>query len=191
VRNRSPCRSRRRNPARPLSDADVAQIRAFMSDPPFNEGTWGIRATDLETGRELFSLNADKLFHTASTTKNFTTAAALDGRLILRVSGDLTMRGRALPDGDVAYAGFDHTDANEVPGAAVLTPQEPLAGLSAPAERARRDGIRSVRDVANHIPFLGPDGNYGDGREVLAAAFTRFENHEGISSLPYTSQRKG
>jgi D-alanyl-D-alanine carboxypeptidase/D-alanyl-D-alanine-endopeptidase (penicillin-binding protein 4) len=150
-------------PARPLSDADIAQIRAFMSDPPFNEGTWGILATDLETGRELFSTGADKLFHTASTTKNFTTAAGLDGLgaghrfrtpllrrrsdLILRASGDLTMGGRALPNGDVAYTGFDHMDANEVPGAATLTPQDPLAGLDALARKARRSGIRSVRDV--------------------------------------------
>jgi D-alanyl-D-alanine carboxypeptidase len=150
-------------PARSLSDADIAQIRAFMSARPFDEGTWGILATDVETGRELFSLNADKLFHTASTTKNFTTAAALDELgpahrlrtpllrsgpdLILRASGDLTMGGRALPNGDVAYTGFDHMDANEVPGAAVLTAQDPLAGLNALAERTRRRGIRRVRDV--------------------------------------------
>ncbi len=65
-------------PALPLSDADVAQIRAHMATPPFNEGIWGMLATDVETGRELFSLNADRLFHSASTTKNYTTAAALD-----------------------------------------------------------------------------------------------------------------
>jgi serine-type D-Ala-D-Ala carboxypeptidase/endopeptidase (penicillin-binding protein 4) len=150
-------------PARPLSDADIAQIRAFMAAPPFDEGVWGILATDLETGRELFSINPDKLFHTASTTKNFTTAAVLDelgprhrfrtpllrrgSDLILRASGDLTMGGRALPNGRVAYTGFDHMDANEVPGAATLTPQPPLAGLNTLARRARRSGIRNVRDV--------------------------------------------
>jgi len=150
-------------PARPLSDADIAQIQAFMAAPPFNEGTWGVLATDLETGRDLFSLNPGRLLHTASTTKNFTVAAALDelgtghrfrtpllrnGRdLVLRASGDLTMGGRALPNGQVAYTGFDHTDANEVPGAAVLTPQSPLAGLDALARRARRSGITSVRNL--------------------------------------------
>jgi serine-type D-Ala-D-Ala carboxypeptidase/endopeptidase (penicillin-binding protein 4) len=159
-------------PARPLSAAEIAQIRAFISTPPFNEGTWGILATDVETGRELFSLNADKPFHSASTTKNFTTAAALDelgaghrfrtpllrtgpvapggalhGDLILRASGDLTFGGRALPNGRVAYTGFDHMDANEVPGVATLTPQSPLAGLNALARQARRRGIRSVQDV--------------------------------------------
>jgi serine-type D-Ala-D-Ala carboxypeptidase/endopeptidase (penicillin-binding protein 4) len=150
-------------PARSLSDADTAQIRAFMATPPFNEAIWGMLATDVETGRELFSLNAERLFHTASTTKNFTTAAALDELgprhrfrtpllqsgpdLILRASGDLTMGGRALPNGDVAYTGFDHMDANEVPGEATLTPQSPLAGLDALARQTRRRGIRSVRNV--------------------------------------------
>jgi D-alanyl-D-alanine carboxypeptidase/D-alanyl-D-alanine-endopeptidase (penicillin-binding protein 4) len=150
-------------PARPLSDAETAQIRAFMATPPFNEAIWGMLATDVETGRELFSLNAERLFHTASTTKNFTTAAALDvlgpghrfhtpllrrgPDLILRASGDLTMGGRALPNGQVAYTGFDHMDANEVPGEATLTPQSPLAGLDALARQARRRGIRSVRNV--------------------------------------------
>lgn len=150
-------------PTRPLASADIARIGALMSAPPFNEATWGILATDLETGRELFNLNADRPFHSASTTKNFTTAAALDelgprhrfrtpllrrGRdLVLRASGDLTMGGRALRNGGVAYTGFDHTDANEVPGPTTLTPQDPLAGLDALARKARRRGIRSVRDV--------------------------------------------
>ena len=38
-------------PARPLSATDVARIDAFTSVFPFNEGRWGILATDLETGR--------------------------------------------------------------------------------------------------------------------------------------------
>jgi serine-type D-Ala-D-Ala carboxypeptidase/endopeptidase (penicillin-binding protein 4) len=42
--------------------------------------------------------------------------------------------------------------------------------------------------VANHTPIRGPDGQYSEDPEVLAAAFTRFENHEGITSLLYTSQ---
>ncbi len=150
-------------PARPLSATDVARIDAFTSVFPFNEGRWGILATDLETGRALYSRNPDQLFHTASTTKNFTVAAALDGLgpgrrfrtpllrrgrdLVLRASGDLTMGGRALPNGRVAYTGFDHMDANEVPGEAILTPQDPLAGLKTLARKARRSGIRRVRDV--------------------------------------------
>jgi hypothetical protein len=36
---------------------------------------------------------------------------------------------------------------------------------------------------------LRADGKYSDYPEVLAATFTRFENHEGISSPLYISQR--
>lgn len=42
--------------------------------------------------------------------------------------------------------------------------------------------------VANHIPIYGPDGKYSEAPEDLVAAFTRFENHEGITSLLYGSQ---
>lgn len=42
--------------------------------------------------------------------------------------------------------------------------------------------------VANHVPIYGPGGKYSEDPEVLAAAFTRFEYHEGITSLLYTSQ---
>jgi hypothetical protein len=42
--------------------------------------------------------------------------------------------------------------------------------------------------VANHIPIHGPDGKYSEAPEDSVAAFTRFENHEGITSLLYTSQ---
>jgi hypothetical protein len=45
--------------------------------------------------------------------------------------------------------------------------------------------------VANHVPIYGPDGKYSEAPEDLAAAFTRFENHEGITSLLYTSQLGG
>jgi len=156
-------------PARPLTAADVAQIEQLMATPPFDRGVWGLRVADLETGRELYGLNVRRPFQAASTTKNFTTAATLDGlgqnhrfrtpvvrlgkvsrrgelagRLVLRASGDLTMGGRQKADGSVAYTGFDHTDANAVPGPATLTPQNPLAGLNRLARQVRAAGIRRV-----------------------------------------------
>jgi D-alanyl-D-alanine carboxypeptidase len=58
-----------------------------------------------------------------------------------------------------------------------------LAGYAIAGDRRLAFNI-----VANHIPIYGPDGKYSEAPEDLAAAFTRFENHEGISSLLYTSQ---
>jgi len=151
-----------------LRAAQVGRLDRLMATPPFDEAAWGLKVVDLATGRELYSHNPRMRFQAASTTKNFTAAAALDvlgqghrfrtpvlrsgrvrrgglaGDLILRASGDLTMGGRRRSDGTVAYTGFDHTDANEVPGPATLTPQDPLAGLDELARQVRAAGIRRV-----------------------------------------------
>ena len=155
--------------ARSLDAADMARIQELMETPPFDRGVWGLKAVDLKTGRTVYGQNRKQMFHTASTTKTFTTATALDdigpkhrfrtrvvrrggvaadgtlgGDLVLRASGDLTMGGRALPDGTVDYTGFDHTDANEVPGAATLTTEDPLAGLDRLARQTRRAGVKRI-----------------------------------------------
>lgn len=156
-------------PARPFTGAQAAEIDRLMATPPFDQGVWGMKVVDVATGRTLYGKNVRLPFQAASTTKNFTAAAALGilgknhrfrtpvfrrgpvssegalgGDLILRASGDLTMGGRAMPGGIVDYTGFDHTDANEVPGPATLTPEDPLAGLDALARRVRKTGIRRI-----------------------------------------------
>jgi D-alanyl-D-alanine carboxypeptidase/D-alanyl-D-alanine-endopeptidase (penicillin-binding protein 4) len=156
-------------PALELTAEQISRIEALMATPPLDLGTWGMQVVDVKTGRSLYSVNRSAPVPAASTTKNFTTAAALDvlgedyrfrtpvmrsgsisrkgvlrGDLILRASGDLTMGGRALPGGGVDYTGFDHTDANEVVGPATLTPEDPLAGLNRLARQVKRAGIRRV-----------------------------------------------
>ena len=42
--------------------------------------------------------------------------------------------------------------------------------------------------VVNHVPVLDPEGHPSDAPEDLVAAFTRFQYHEAITSLLYTSQ---
>jgi hypothetical protein len=58
-----------------------------------------------------------------------------------------------------------------------------LAGYAIAGERRVAFSV-----VANHIPIYGPDGKPSQAPEDLTAAFTRFENHEGITSLLYNSQ---
>ena len=147
--------------------------------------------SDLDTGKVLYEQNATRCSTPRRRPRTFTSAATLDrlgknhrfrtpvvrlgdvsasgtlrGRLALVASGDLTMGGRALPNGGVAYTGFDHMDANEVPGHATLTPQNPLAGLDSLAQ-------------------------HSEDPAALVAAFTRFEPLEAITSLLYTSQLDG
>jgi D-alanyl-D-alanine carboxypeptidase/D-alanyl-D-alanine-endopeptidase (penicillin-binding protein 4) len=119
-------------PARPLTPQEVAQIQAQMATQPFNQGIWGMLVQDVATGPTLDSHG------------RVSPTGTLNGRLALVASGDLTMGGRALRNGDVAYSGFDHMDANEVPGPATLTPQDPLAGLDSLAQQVRRSGVRRV-----------------------------------------------
>ena len=157
-------------PALPLSPQTVDEIDSLMATPPFDQGVWGLEVRDLATGQRLLAINPHRQFQAASTTKNFTTAATLDalgrnhrfrtpvthtgritrsgtlhGNLVLVASGDLTMGGREKPDGTVDYTGFDHTDSNEVPGPATLTPQNPLRGLNDLARQVKRSGIDRVR----------------------------------------------
>ncbi|HYC82818.1 MAG TPA: D-alanyl-D-alanine carboxypeptidase/D-alanyl-D-alanine-endopeptidase [Solirubrobacterales bacterium] len=151
-----------------ISPAQLQEIQRLTQIPPFQHGTWGLLAVDADSGTPLLERNVGRTFLAASTTKNFSGAATLGelgagyrfhtpvvrlgavrdgtlrGDLVLQASGDLTLGGRALPNGKVAYTGFDHTDANEVPGPATLTPQDPLAGLDRLARQVRAAGIRRV-----------------------------------------------
>jgi D-alanyl-D-alanine carboxypeptidase/D-alanyl-D-alanine-endopeptidase (penicillin-binding protein 4) len=157
--------------------ADTAQalppdIIAVMAQPRYRDFTqWGIYAVDRETGEAIYDLNSVQRFVPGSTTKLFPAAAALvtygpdyrfetpvyrqgtvtdgalDGDLILVASGDITMGGRDLPDGTLAHGNIDHTDANAVPGFAILSDTDPLAGLDHLAEQVAAAGITQAADV--------------------------------------------
>ena len=52
-------------------------IEQILSDPDIARGFWGIDVVSLDTGKQLFAINENKLFTPASNTKLFTTAAVL------------------------------------------------------------------------------------------------------------------
>jgi D-alanyl-D-alanine carboxypeptidase/D-alanyl-D-alanine-endopeptidase (penicillin-binding protein 4) len=136
--------------------------------PRYAQSHWGLLFADANTGETLYALNADKLFVPASVTKCFSVAAALDvlgadhrfetpvrvrgtrepegvirGDLILVASGDLTMGGRTLGDGSIAFHDNDHTYANGSRETR-LTEVDPLAGLNDLARQIAADGIRRI-----------------------------------------------
>jgi len=140
-----------------------------MGAPRYSIARWFMYLADRATGEPLYSLNGDDLVLPASTTKLWSTAAALDaygpdfrfetpiyrrgvvnaageleGDLILVASGDLTMGGRNTPQGTIAFTSIDHAEANLIPGA-MLTPEDPLAGLDELARQVAASGIRRVR----------------------------------------------
>ncbi len=145
-------------------------IKSLINGANYKQSHWGILVSDLKSGKTIYELNADKLFGPASTTKLFSMAAGLDalgagyrfetpvyrtapvnnkgileGNLILVASGDLTMGGRTDAEGHIAYTGMDHTDAGmDGPLSAVLTRQDPLAGINNLARQVAASGIKRV-----------------------------------------------
>jgi serine-type D-Ala-D-Ala carboxypeptidase/endopeptidase (penicillin-binding protein 4) len=138
-----------------------------MQGPRYAFSRWYVHVSDRATGAPLQELNADQLVLPASTTKLWSTAAALDtfgpdfrfetpvyrrgsvegdelrGDLVLVARGDLTMGGRDTPQGTIAFTPLDHAESNALPGA-TLTPQDPLAGLDDLARQVAAAGIRRV-----------------------------------------------
>jgi D-alanyl-D-alanine carboxypeptidase/D-alanyl-D-alanine-endopeptidase (penicillin-binding protein 4) len=91
------------------------RVDAILAQPDVARGFWGIEIEELDTGRILYSHDADQLFTPASNTKLFTTAATLaligpDYRFRTtvesatgpdkygRLSGDLVLVGRGDPN---------------------------------------------------------------------------------------------
>jgi D-alanyl-D-alanine carboxypeptidase/D-alanyl-D-alanine-endopeptidase (penicillin-binding protein 4) len=145
-----------------------AKIEAVTNGKNFKHSHWGILVVDAVTGKTIYEHDADKLFLPASTTKLFSTAAALDalgsdfrfhtpvyrrgavedgklkGDLILVAAGDLTLGGRTTKDGTMAFKDHDHIYANGVLGRAELTATDPLAGLNELARQVKAAGIKEV-----------------------------------------------
>jgi len=147
------------------------EIRAIFDKPLYDGGIWGLRVLDLETGKVLINLKPDYHFFIGSVRKVFSVGELLneigaghefvtpvytqggvsesgvvDGELILVASGDLTMGGRTLPNGEIAITDFDHNEADSL-GNAELTSPNPLQGYIALAQQVADAGITQVDDV--------------------------------------------
>ena len=86
------------------------KIDDILAQPEVARGFWGIEIANLDTGKTIYSQNADRLFTPASNTKLFTTAATLaligpDYRFhtTVETSGTLDKYGRL--DGDIILIG--------------------------------------------------------------------------------------
>jgi len=151
-----------------LARADLpAEVSKIIDAPDYKHAHWGLLVVDRKSGEVLYEHNPDKLFAPASTTKLFSTAAALEalgakhrfrtpvyargpiddgvlkGDLILVASGDLTFGGRTDDQGRIAFTNSDHTYAG-FSAKAALTEPNPLAGLDDLARQVTSVEIKRI-----------------------------------------------
>jgi D-alanyl-D-alanine carboxypeptidase/D-alanyl-D-alanine-endopeptidase (penicillin-binding protein 4) len=184
-----------------------SSVRAIMQKPRYAHASWYLLVTDLATGRTVYQQSPDRLAFTGSVRKLYSVGLAMNalgashrivtpvyrrgtvdargvlhGDLVLVAAGDLTLGGRLLPDGSVAFTDFDHNDANNL-GTAILTPQSPLRGLDSLAQQVRASGIRSIRgdvviDDRLFDSYRVPNGN------LLVTPIVVNENMVDVSATP-------
>ena len=176
-------------PAARATDTVVPpDIAAVTGAPLYAGATWGIRAVPLDSDAPVIATGPDSLVFTGSVRKLFSVGLALDalgaghrfrtpvhrsgdvsadgvldGDLVIIASGDLTLGGRGLPDGSVAFTSFDHTESNSL-GSSILTAPDPLAGIRAMAAEVAASGITRVAgdvvvDDRLFEHFRVPNGN--------------------------------
>jgi D-alanyl-D-alanine carboxypeptidase/D-alanyl-D-alanine-endopeptidase (penicillin-binding protein 4) len=146
-----------------LTAADLASRvpQVIEASPAARAAFWGVRVDDLETGRTLVSINADRFFVPASNTKLFTTALGL-----VRLGPDYRYETLVLserpPDGAGTVAGIRLVGGGDPNLSARAIPYRtgPIEGnaLAAIEELAARVVERGVRRIEGDI--VGDDTAY-------------------------------
>jgi serine-type D-Ala-D-Ala carboxypeptidase/endopeptidase (penicillin-binding protein 4) len=171
---------------------DIAQkslaekISAIIDAEAYRHSFWGIAVADAETGEMLYERHADRLFVPASTTKLWSSAAAMEafgpdyrfvtplyrqgeldaggvlrGNLILRASGDPNLSGRTDAQGHLLFTNMDHTYADTFSG--ILTGVDPLEGLDDLVRQVVAKGICKVDDVLVDDRLFDDEAEPGNG----------------------------
>ena len=180
----------------------AAKIQGVMARPEFAHSNFGIEFLDLQTGEVLYSLNADKMFVPASTTKLLTEGTVLaklgdyrfhtciyrtgpidkhgtlKGDLILVASGDPNLSNRIQPDETLAFVDHDHS----YQGPAL--PGHPLTVLREMAKQVAAKGIRKVEGNVYVDASLMPDGLHEGGTDTVLSSIIVNDNVIDITAKP-------
>ncbi len=149
------------------------QIETLLAQPDLTRGFLGVQIVALQTGKPVYSLNAEKMFTPASNTKLFTTAAALaligpeyKFRTTVETNGALDKYGRLT--GDLLLVG--RGDPN-------------LSGRQLPYNlhtQRDADSVRVLEKLADELVQKGV--KYVDGDVVADDSYFAFERYgEGWS----------
>ena len=182
--------------ARAQSSETLAQrIQKVIDRPEFAHANFGIKFISLDTGRVLYSLNSNKLFVPASTTKLLTEGTVLatlgadyrfhtriyrtapvdkkgklKGDLILVASGDPNLSNRIRPDGTLAFVDEDHSyNGPAVDG-------DPLTIIKQLAKDIAAKGIRKIEGRILIDTTLFPDGPREGGTGVVMSSIIVNDN---------------
>lgn len=183
------------------------RIGRIIERPEFRHAFWGIEFLDLDTGKPVYELNADKLFTPGSTTKLLTEGTALallgsdyrfktriyrtgalgadgvlTGDLVLVASGDPNLSGRIRPDDTLAFEDEDHSYGGDPSTRAV--PGDPLLVVRKLAAQVAARGIRTVRGRVRVDISLFPEGERELGTGVVLSPIMINDNVVDVTVGP-------
>ena len=171
------------------------RIQKVLSRPEFAHASFGIKFVSLDTGKVLYSLNSNRLFVPASTTKLLTEGTVLGklgadyrfhtriyrtapvdkngklkGDLVLVASGDPNLSNRIRPDGTLAFVDEDHSyNGPAVDG-------DPLSVIKQLAQQIVTKGIRKIEGRILVDTSLFPDGPREGGTSVVMSSIMVNDN---------------
>jgi PBP4 family serine-type D-alanyl-D-alanine carboxypeptidase len=186
------------------------RVEEIVSRPEFQHAVFGVEFYSLDSGKVIYSLNADQLFLAASTTKLVTEGTALgllgadyrfhtrvyrtgpiapdgtlEGDLVLVASGDPNLSGRIQPDGTLAFENEDHSyggpDARLVAG-------DPLMAIR---EMARQVAAKGIKRIAGQVVIdtsLFPEGERELGTSAIVSPIVVNDNLVDVIVTPGTGE---
>ena len=179
------------------------RIQKVMDRPVFAHANFGIEFYDIASGKVVYSLNANKLFVPASTTKTLTEGTmlakfgadyrfhtriyrtgpldkkgTLKGDLILVASGDPDLSNRIQPDGTLAFVDEDHSYG----GPAVAG--DPLAVIKELAKEVAAKGVKKIEGRVLVDASLFPDGGKEGGTGVVISSIVVNDNVIDLVATP-------
>jgi PBP4 family serine-type D-alanyl-D-alanine carboxypeptidase len=187
------------------------RIQKIMDRPEFRHAIFGIEFFSLDSGKPLYTLNADKLFVPASTTKLLTEGTALellggdfrfhtrvyrtgpissdgtlDGDLVLVASGDPNLSARVRPDGTLAFENEDHSYDGDPATRAV--PGDPLLIIR---KLAQQIADAHIKRISGHVIIdisLFPEGQRELGTGVVMSPIVINDNIVDVTVSPGASE---
>ena len=190
--------------------AVAERLRPIMERPEFRHAVFGVEFYSLDDDRPAFALNADKLFVAASTTKLFTTGAALQllgadhrfrtpvyrtgpvdaagtlhGDLVLVARGDPNLSGRIQPGDTLGFTNEDH--AYDADPSTRAVPGDPLGVVRALAARVAAAGVKRVDGGVFVDVSLFPEGERELGTGVVMSPVVVNDNLVDVTIGPGAS----